>query len=83
MPIGIVEEARPQVRRELLQPGDMVVLVSDGIVDALTEDGVKLIVDQIGTLNPQTLADELLRQAERKCLQHDPSAVAFRIFPFV
>ncbi len=83
LPIGIVEEARPQVRRELLQPGDMVVLVSDGIVDALTEDGVKLIVDQIGTLNPQTLADELLRQAERKGLQDDASAVAFRIFPFV
>lgn len=83
LPIGIVEEARPRMQREMLQAGDTVVLVSDGISDALTEQGIRLIVDKIGTLNPQTLAEEVMHQAERKGLHDDASVVAFRIFPSV
>ena len=83
LPIGIVEEAKPRMQREMLQAGDTVVLVSDGITDALTEQGIRLIVDKIGTLNPQTLAEEVMHQAQRKGLHDDASVVAFRIFPSV
>lgn len=80
LPMGIIEEASPQISRQMLVVGDMAVLVSDGINDVLTPNGVKLILDKIGSLNPQVVCDEIMGQARRIGLQDDATVIAFRIF---
>ena len=80
LPLGIVEEATPKIDRQMLAVGDMAVLVSDGISDALGVAGLKLILDKIGSLNPQTVCNEVLAQAKNIGLKDDASVVAFRLF---
>lgn len=80
LPLGIVEEATPKIDRQMLGVGDMAVLVSDGISDALGVAGLKLILDKIGSLNPQTVCNEVLAQAKNIGLKDDASVVAFRLF---
>ena len=45
LPLGIVEEATPQVQRQLIAVGEMVVMFSDGIMDTLTLGGIKHILN--------------------------------------
>ncbi len=80
LPMGIIEEANPQISRQMLVVGDMAVVVSDGINDILTPEGITLILDKIGSLNPQVVCDEIMGQAKRIGLQDDATVIAFRIF---
>lgn len=80
LPMGILEEANPQVSREILGVGDMAVLVSDGVNDVLGSEGIRFVLGKIGSLNPQTVCDELMAQAEHAGLQDDASVVVFRLF---
>ena len=57
LPIGIVEEARPYTVSRMLSPTDCVVLVTDGVADALGADGIKLILSRTETLSPQEVFD--------------------------
>ncbi len=79
LPLGIVEEATPQVNRQLLSVGEMVVMFSDGIMDTLTLAGVKHIVNTLATLNPQQICDEIINQAKAMGLKDDSSVVVFRL----
>ncbi|MDE6275393.1 MAG: SpoIIE family protein phosphatase [Clostridia bacterium] len=79
LPLGIVEEATPQVNRQLLSVGEMVVMFSDGIMDTLTLNGIKHIVNTLATLNPQQICDEIINQAKAMGLKDDSSVVVFRL----
>ncbi|MDE6604607.1 MAG: SpoIIE family protein phosphatase [Clostridia bacterium] len=79
LPLGIVEEATPQVNRQLLSVGEMVVMFSDGIMDTLTLAGIKHIVTTLATLNPQQICDEIINQAKAMGLKDDSSVVVFRL----
>jgi stage II sporulation protein E len=79
LPLGIVEEAIPQVRRQMLSVGEMVVMFTDGIMDTLTLSGIKHIVDTLSTLNPQQICDEIINQAKALGLKDDSSVVVFRL----
>lgn len=79
LPLGIVEEASPQVNRQLLSVGEMVVMFTDGIMDTLTLNGVKHIVNTLSTLNPQQICDEIINQAKAMGLKDDSSVVVFRL----
>lgn len=79
LPLGIVEEATPQVKRQMLSVGEMVVMFSDGIMDILTLSGIKHIVDTLSTLNPQQICDEIINQAKALGLTDDSSVVVFRL----
>lgn len=79
LPLGIVEEATPQVQRQLLTVGEMVVMFSDGIMETLTLGGVKHILNCLATLNPQQVCDEIINQAKALGLKDDSSCVVFRL----
>ena len=79
LPIGIVEEATPYSDSRLLSGTDSVVLVSDGIVDALGADGVRLVLSRTDTLSPQELCDTLLAKATEYGAKDDSTAVAVRL----
>lgn len=64
LPIGIVEETSPLVRKNVVQAKDFVVLVSDGISDSFESlDDLKECIKSIKTKNPQEFSDELLEHA--------------------
>ena len=79
LPIGIVEEAVPFTDNKLLSPGDVVMLVSDGIVDSLGADGISLILSRAETVAPQELCDIVLAQATKRGAKDDSTAIAVRL----
>lgn len=80
LPIGILEEARPVVERKVLLPGDIVVLVSDGITDVLGDEGMEEILEYTATSNPQTLADTILGRAVEAGAVDDVSVLCARVY---
>lgn len=64
LPMGIVEDCQPLVKKAVLSANDFVVLVSDGISDSFeTVELLQECVKSIKTKNPQEFADELLERA--------------------
>lgn len=77
LPVGALEAARPALSRQLLVPGDVVVLMSDGITDSLPEVGELLGGAQ--TFNMQKLADDLVARAIKASAKDDTSVLAARV----
>ncbi|WP_245757935.1 stage II sporulation protein E [Alteribacillus iranensis] len=70
LPIGMMEHAEIEMIEEQLQDGDMLVMISDGILEIPgpienTEMWVKRMIAQIDTNDPQELADLLLERVMR------------------
>lgn len=80
LPLGIVEEAEPHTERRMLLENDTIVMMSDGIVDALTEEGVGLLMVSDNSLSPQVLADKILQEATRGGAKDDSTVIVARIF---
>ncbi|MDD4840249.1 MAG: SpoIIE family protein phosphatase, partial [Clostridia bacterium] len=78
-PVGILDKISPVTMRISLYDTDMAVLVSDGICDTLTTDGVAATIDNTNSLNPQTLADALVDAALSQGASDDCTAVVFRL----
>ncbi len=84
LPLGILEDLKPSVCSTVLESGDMVLLITDGIADAFKSSSE--IIDylrKVPAKNPQALADDILSYAlkldgEKK--NDDMTALAVRIF---
>ncbi|ACV57258.1 stage II sporulation protein E [Alicyclobacillus acidocaldarius] len=84
VPIGILEEIEVQTIEVQLLPGDVLILVSDGIYDAApegaeTDDWVQAALAQIRSTDPQTIVDELVEmavEASHGKVRDDMTAVA-------
>ena len=64
LPIGIVDETKPLVKKFVLKANDFVLLFSDGVSDCFAnEQEFEDCIKSIRTKNPQELADELLENA--------------------
>jgi len=64
LPIGIVEECKPLVKKHCISAKDFIVMFSDGISDSFGNDEDLMdCVKSIKTKNPQEFADELLERA--------------------
>ncbi len=64
LPIGVLEEMKPHITKKVFSGSDMVVLVSDGVSDAfINPENLKTFINNLSTINPQTLADEVLNEA--------------------
>lgn len=64
LPLGILDEIKPTVLSTALSPGDMIVLISDGVADAFgsASDVIEFLSTQ-RALNPKTLADDIISKA--------------------
>ncbi|MDR3318327.1 MAG: SpoIIE family protein phosphatase [Clostridiales bacterium] len=86
LPIGVLDELRPMIRTKNLAAGDMIVLASDGILDAIGGgEGLADCVNGMHTVNPQELASDILDRAMRidKLAPHDDmTVITARIFPY-
>lgn len=68
LPIGILQEIEVDLLRVQLKPGDTLVMMTDGVLDAPEyavnkELWMKRVLQEIETDDPQELADELLQTA--------------------
>ena len=79
-PAGIVDAPEPTTLRFQLFDGDIVVMMSDGVFDALDAKGVVDVVDYANTKNPQTLANELLKRAIELGAEDDCTVLTMRLF---
>ncbi len=64
LPLGILDEIEPKITKAVLTAGDMVVLVSDGILDVFGGERVALagFINNLDVTNPQQLADQLIAE---------------------
>ena len=73
LPLGIVESASPQRTAARLQPGDLLLLVTDGVTDAFGGDAAAFQralggrAPRDAALAPQNCADTLLKRALDRC----------------
>ena len=64
LPIGVLEDIRPHITRRLLCPMDMLILLSDGVVDSFAGVcDIKDYINSLDILNPQTLSDTIKNKA--------------------
>lgn len=67
LPMGILDEVSPEISSHILKNGDMLVLVTDGIVDAYGgNEALCAFLNNVSTTNPQVLADSILEFALTK-----------------
>ncbi|MDR3216657.1 MAG: SpoIIE family protein phosphatase [Clostridiaceae bacterium] len=79
LPIGILEKITPSIENIKLESGDIVILVSDGVSDALETDTLISVLEDFRSRNPQTIADELLAAAKARGLKDDATVIAARL----
>ncbi len=73
LPIGIVEEAAPVSTHKDLRPGDMIIILSDGVADGI-KDADEWFAD-IPKEDPQEAADAILQKAQGGCEPEDDMTV--------
>lgn len=69
LPIGILEDVDLNIYEEELQDGDIVIMMSDGLIESNRnvedqEKWMKGLIESIDSLNPQTIADQILSSAK-------------------
>ena len=81
LPAGLQEiQAVPAPIRFPVERDTFVLMVSDGVTDALTVHGTEYALTKIETGNPQRVADMLLAMAEDNGMKDDGTVVAVKIF---
>ena len=64
LPIGIVEDTKPLIKKNVVKAKDLVILMSDGVSDSFENDqNLEDCIKSIKTKNPQEFADNLLERA--------------------
>lgn len=64
LPIGIVQESKPLVKKNVIDAKDFLILMSDGVSDSFESDqNLEDCIKSIKTKNPQEFADNLLERA--------------------
>ena len=83
LPIGILENVKPHIVKSLITSMDMVVLMSDGVADALATISIPDYLRGLDIINPQVLCDTIMERAIMETegiARDDMSVVAIRIF---
>lgn len=76
LPLGIANITAPSVKTAILKEQDILVIASDGIVDSFESvDDFVGFVNNIGSINIQMIADELLEEAQSRCVHKDDMTV--------
>ena len=65
LPLGILEGVSASRQRVELEPGDVVVMASDGVMDALGEEEMERVLLEFRHQPPEMLAETIVSQTER------------------
>lgn len=83
LPIGVLEEMRPHTVKKKLYPGQMLILMSDGVSDCFEGDALPDYINGISSHNPESAASAVLSRALENVggtPRDDMTVVAFRVF---
>ncbi|MDU5082377.1 stage II sporulation protein E [uncultured Tissierella sp.] len=69
LPVGILKDIDFNLYEEYVEDGDIIIMMSDGVLDANrdienAEVWMKDIIININSINPQTIANEILKRAQ-------------------
>lgn len=72
LPAGILPGLDAELARRNVEGGDMIIMVTDGIIDSMAGDDpgdrqLMKFIQQLQSLNPQEVADSILNEASRCC----------------
>ena len=72
LPAGILPGLDAELARRNVEGGDMIIMVTDGIIDSMAGDDpgdrqLMKFIQQLQSLNPQEIADSILNEASRCC----------------
>lgn len=70
LPLGISEICTPTTHKSILFGGDMVILVSDGIVDSFGQTEFCNYINNENVINAQLLAESILEEATNRNVSH-------------
>lgn len=74
LPLGIFQQVEPRLVRRELRNGDYVVLLTDGVLDALAESGYEeafsALLGDLDVVNPGEMAEQLLQRVLCRCGGH-------------
>ena len=65
LPLGILEGVRPSVCRVKLEPGDVVLMASDGVMEAVDGPTLERLLIDHGRQPPEMLAETIVSRVER------------------
>ncbi|MBU5257277.1 stage II sporulation protein E [Tissierella praeacuta] len=73
LPVGILKEIDFNLYEEYIEDGDIIIMVSDGVLDANryidnSEAWLKDIITKIDSINPQVIANEIIKEASNVVL---------------
>lgn len=81
LPLGILDDQRPAFFRRNMREGDFFLMMSDGVADALKTEEIETIIQSFSSVNPETMAKEVVSNALRLGGRiDDMSCVAARFF---
>lgn len=63
LPLGILERVEPEVARVKLLPGDMIVMMTDGVSDVLDDGAIEEILVKNMELSPALISETLINAA--------------------
>ena len=82
LPLGVLEEMKPSITKKALCDGDLVVLLSDGVVDCFdSPSAVASALAQTTLTTPQSIAEYMLARAKKLCgtPKDDMTVLCFRL----
>ncbi|WP_213974400.1 stage II sporulation protein E [Tepidanaerobacter acetatoxydans] len=86
LPLGIIDEISPKITEKTVRPGDMIVMVTDGVIDAFSngENGEEMLsrfLLKTKTANPQEMAEKVLKKAkEKNSIRDDMTVLAASVW---
>ena len=75
LPVGIVEEAKTAVFRVHVKRGDVLIMMSDGVSDALGDRLCEALLSTCGQGDPEAAANALIERARRMGGADDMTAI--------
>ncbi len=73
LPLGILEDVKPNIQSYALSGGDMIILITDGILEAFGSfEYLQSFINNQDTTNPQMLADLIVEEGLRICQNFAP-----------
>lgn len=84
LPVGILDDIKPHVSKRLITNMDMLVLMSDGVEDALSPHvNISDYLRSLDIINPQSLSEEILSRAldlSDGVAKDDMTVICVRVF---
>lgn len=80
LPLGIVEEMKPAIKRRKLKTDELCLILSDGVIDTIGKEQIDRILINNSALNPQVVANEIIRCCLSRGIKDDVTVITFRLY---